>query len=336
MGGTALSNLGKKMKTNNIMILTILTLGGLVMNPAAFSAQLPHRPLPVPAVRSTPVPRPVVTPTPAPVPPAVASLVISYETSASSNIAITVSAGQAGAPAGFSIQWMTLADYIALGNRWPLTSEVPNPQASSFCKATFGVPVTPNCAGYNLRPWQSVALSIGDDSLYDNCAASSPCSGAPLLCNTAYVFRASALDATGHLRISDTITCATLPCVGPGSCTYSQGYWRNHPDAWPVTSLTLGTVTYQAAELMAILDDPARGNGLVILVHQLIAAKLNIANGADPSAVQQAITDADNMIGALVVPPIGNGYLAPGQTGDLVETLTQYNEGTIGPGHCND
>jgi len=44
-------------------------------------------------------------------------------------------------------------------------------------------------------------------------------------------------------------------------------------------------VTYQAAELMAILDDPARGNGLVILTHQLIAAKLNIANGADPSAV---------------------------------------------------
>ena len=58
---------------------------------------------------------------------------------------------------------------------------------------------------------------------------------------------------------------------------------------------------------MAILDDPARDNGLVILVHQLIAAKLNIANGADPSAVQQPITNADNMIGTLVVPPIGNG-----------------------------
>jgi hypothetical protein len=95
-------------------------------------------------------------------------------------------------------------------------------------------------------------------------------------------------------------------------------------------------MTYQAAELMAILDDPARGNGLVILVHQLIASKLNIANGADPSAVQQALTNADNMIGALVVPPIGNGYLAPEQTGDLTETLTEYNEGTIGPGHCND
>jgi hypothetical protein len=262
---------------------------------------------------------------------------ISYQTSAASNIEISVTAGQTGAAAGFSIQWMTLADYVALGSQWPVTLQVPNAQAPSFCKANFsGIVPSSGCIPYNLHPGQSVTVVIGDDSLYDNCAVSSPCSGAPLLCNTAYVFRAFAVDATGQLRVSDTITCATLPCVGGSSCTYSQGYWRNHPNAWPVTSLALGTVTYQAAELMSILDNPARGNGLVILTHQLIAAKLNIANGADPSAVQQTITDADNMIGALVVPPIGNGYLAPGQTGDLTETLTEYNEGTIGPGHCND
>jgi hypothetical protein len=307
-----------------------------MMNPAAFSAQLPHRPLPVPAVRSTPVPRPGQPPSPAPAP-AVAPIAISYETSAASNIAINVTAGQTGAPAGFSIQWMTFADYVALGNRWPVTSEVPNAQAPSFCKANFsGIVPSSGCIPYNLHQAQSVTVVIGDDSLYDNCAVSSPCSGAPLLCNTAYVFRASALDATGQLRVSDTITCATLQCVGGSSCTYSQGYWRNHPNAWPVTSLTVGTLTYQAAELMAILDNPAQGNGLVILAHQLIAAKLNIANGADPSAILQAVTDADNMIGALVAPPIGNGYLPPDQTGDLTETLTEYNEGTIGPGHCND
>jgi hypothetical protein len=87
---------------------------------------------------------------------------------------------------------------------------------------------------------------------------------------------------------------------------------------------------------MAILDNPARGNGLVILAHQLIAAKLNIANGADPSVVEQTIADADAMIAALVIPPIGNGYIPPSQTGNLTETLTEYNEGTIGPGHCNN
>ena len=282
------------------------------------------------------MPRPVVTPTPAPMPPALDSISISYETSAASNIAIDVTAGPTGAPAGFTIQWMTLADYVALGNQWPVTSEVPNGTAPSFCKAHFVPSASSGCASYGLRSGQRVTITIGDDNLYDSCAVSSPCSGTPLLCNMAYVFRAFALNTAGQMMVSQTITGATMPCVGGSSCTYSQGYWRNHPDAWPVTSLSLGTVTYQAAELMAILDDPARGNGLVILVHQLIAAKLNIANGADPSAVQQAITNADNMIGVLVTPPIGDGYLPPAQTGDLTETLTEYNEGTIGPGHCND
>ncbi len=244
-------------------------------------------------------------------------------------------AGQTGAPAGFSIQWLTLADYIALGNRWPANSEFPNAAAPSFCKATFSGVVSQGCIGYNLRPGQSVSIVIGDDSLYDSCGVSSPCSGGPLLCNTAYVCRASALDSTGGLRVSNTITCATLPCVG-SPCTYTQGYWRTHSNAWPVTSLALGAVTYQAAQLMAILDNPAQGNGLVILAHQLIAAKLNIANGADPTDVAQAAADADAMIAGLMMPPIGNGYLPSEQTSALTETLMEYNEGTIGPGHCNN
>jgi hypothetical protein len=324
------------MKIKNILLINVLTLAGLGLNQSAFSTPPLQRPLPAPKSRSTPVPRPVVTPTPA-LAPAVNPIAISYQTSAASNVAINVIAGQAGAPAGFSIQWMALADYVALGNQWPTTLDVPNFQAPSFCKANFrGIVPSSGCVPYNLRPGQSVTVMIGDDSLYDNCAVSSPCSGAPLLCNTAYVFRATALDARGQLRISETITCATLQCVGGSSCTYTQGYWRNHPDAWPVTSLTIGTVTYQAGELMAILDNPAQGNGLVILAHQLIAARLNIANGADPSAVQQAVTDAENMIGSLVVPPIGNGCLSPDETDSLTETLTEYNEGTIGPGHCNN
>jgi hypothetical protein len=156
------------MKTNSIILLTILSLGGLVGNPAAFSAQLPHRPHPVPAVRSTPVPHPGQPPSPAPAP-AAAPIAISYETSAASNIAINVTAGQTGAPAGFSIQWMTLADYVALGNQWPGTSEVPNPQAPSFCKANFsGIVRSSGCIPYNLHPAQNVIVVIGDDSLYDN------------------------------------------------------------------------------------------------------------------------------------------------------------------------
>ena len=135
---------------------------------------------------------------------------------------------------------------------------------------------------------------------------------------------------------SNTIACATLPCNPGQNCTYTQGYWKNHADVWPLQSLTLGAVSYNASQLLQILNRPAQGNGLVILAHQLIAAKLNIANGANPTAVQQSVIDADTMIGGLIVPPIGNGYLSPSQTSELTDTLTEYNEGTIGPGHCDD
>ena len=135
---------------------------------------------------------------------------------------------------------------------------------------------------------------------------------------------------------SDTITCATLPCNLGRNCTYTQGYWKNHSAVWPLQSLMLGAVSYSESQLLQILNRPAQGNGLVILAHQLIAAKLNMADGADPIAVQETVIDADNMIGGLIVPPIGNGYLSPNQTSNLTDTLTEYNEGTIGPGHCDD
>jgi hypothetical protein len=97
----------------------------------------------------------------------------------------------------------------------------------------------------------------------------------------------------------------------------------------------LGGVNYSAAQLMSIFNTPAKGNGLVSLAHQLIAAKLNVAQGAlAPPAVATAIANADALIGALVVPPVGAGYIKPGTTSGLTNTLDQFNNGVTGPGHC--
>jgi len=126
-----------------------------------------------------------------------------------------------------------------------------------------------------------------------------------------------------------------MPQTG-GGCTYTMGYWKNHPNDWPVDTLMLGSVQYSQMELLQIFRRPVKGNGLVSLAHQLIAAKLNVENGADPTDVQGYIDDADAMIGSLVVPPIGGGYLAPSSTGYLTHMLDQYNMGYIGPGHCDD
>jgi hypothetical protein len=133
---------------------------------------------------------------------------------------------------------------------------------------------------------------------------------------------------------------ATNPPEEEG-CTYTQGYWKNHPAAWPALppgGLLLGTVGYTKAQLICILKTPVKGNGLVSLAHQLITAKLNDLNGASvPAGVQTAINNADTLIGSKVVPKIGAGYLHPSSTSSLTGALDAYNNGVApnGPPHCD-
>ena len=48
-----------------------------------------------------------------------------------------------------------------------------------------------------------------------------------------------------------------------------------------------------------------------------------------------ALEPFDALIGTLVIPPVGTGFLDPSGTSALNDTLTDYNEGAIGPGHCD-
>src|SRR5687768_7711903 len=59
-------------------------------------------------------------------------------------------------------------------------------------------------------------------------------------------------------------------------CTTTIGYCKTHTEAWPVDSLIVGNHEYGQQELLRILWQPVRGNGLVSLAHQLIGAKLNL------------------------------------------------------------
>jgi hypothetical protein len=259
---------------------------------------------------------------------------ISCAGSTQASINIQVTAGATGAPAGFSLQWMTLADYVANGNAWYLSDDV------RLCKASFSG--NANLSRYNLGAGESVTVNVGS-LLFDN-GASTNCDG-DLVCGTDYVFRAFA-HANSTLQRSDftsNLTCSTLACGSTGTCTLTQGYWKTHgpiptgnnTNQWPVMSFTLGTVGYTDLQWLAIFNTPAGGNGLIALAHQLMAAKLNVASGSDPAAVAAAITAADTLIGALVVPPVGGGFLAPAVTSALTGTLASYNEGAIGPGHCS-
>ncbi|MBI4514453.1 MAG: hypothetical protein HY699_01375 [Deltaproteobacteria bacterium] len=137
--------------------------------------------------------------------------------------------------------------------------------------------------------------------------------------------------ATATQTASPTPT-ATAPDHG---CTYTVGYWKNHPEAWPVDSITIGGVAYTKAEAIFILQTPTGGDATYILAHQLIAAKLNVLNGANGAAVADAIASADTWLAAH---PLGSNPSDADRAYGiaLAAVLDGYNNGVIGPGHCDD
>jgi hypothetical protein len=152
---------------------------------------------------------------------------------------------------------------------------------------------------------------------------------------------ANALHITGpQIDISVASSKAGVVCSQPATnagCVKTQGYWKNHAEAWPVNELKLGSVTYTKSQLINILRQPTKGNGLVSLAKQLIAAKLNTAAGAGaPIAIQTAIAQADLLIGNKVIPPVGTNSVKPSVTDGLNATLDAYNNGKSagGPAHC--
>lgn len=82
-------------------------------------------------------------------------------------------------------------------------------------------------------------------------------------------------------------------CYCPTAEPYTIGYWKNHPEAWPVTSLIIGDQPYDQTTLLEILRNAKAKDATHMLAAQLIAAKLNVANGADSSTISDTINEAD-------------------------------------------
>ena len=291
-----------------------------------------------------PPPKPVLT---------VASFVCAGSTPTS--ISVMITAGSLGAPAGFSLHWMLAADYAAAGNTF-------DESALSFCKASYSG--NANNSYFSLPPDGYITITIGaiqyatlmDNSTVQLSAGSNGYSGTActndLPCNSNWVFEVF-LHGNNDFSQSGKVGplfCSTARCGGgrgeDGGCTYTQGYWKNHaglvrndnggegsiqPDAWPVSELTLGNLTYGKDALLDIFKTPVRGNGYISLAHQLMAAKLNIENGADPSEIADVIAAADAFIGDNNVTTASCPTSA---VGEWVQKLDDWNNGVTGPGHC--
>lgn len=240
---------------------------------------------------------------------------------------ISVTAGGTGAPAGFAIQWLKEADFVALGG-WPASESDPALHTATF----LGTPTLNTVEGtvsFMLDPYETAVIQLGD--LFDETGVLAVRGNDELVSGTRYVYRVRANGSDdGGLTFAAspygaTSSFETSPHDDDEDCVHSEGHWKSHPEKWPVSSMRLGSVVYTKAQLRAILDRSARGNGLVSLAHELIAAKLNVLAGAQASpGTVQAIGAADGLIAGLVIPPVGNGYLNPDQTNHTTDSLEDF------------
>ena len=126
---------------------------------------------------------------------------------------------------------------------------------------------------------------------------------------------------TIHRAVEFKCGCATILARTPG-------FWKNHPSAWPVTSLSIGGDTYTQAQLMTILDTPVRGDITIILAKHLIAAKLNLAAGVSGTVLGTTIADADDYLDDH---PIGSKPTGTTKQegGALKDTLDAFNNNDL-------
>jgi hypothetical protein len=158
-----------------------------------------------------------------------------------------------------------------------------------------------------------------------------------------------------HPATSSATVHVTVPCVG--GCTRTIGYWKTHagfgPQADVVTQYLpryLGTVggtktqfVGTAAKAVQFLSFGGSNNvfdasnGINKLYAQLLAAKLNIASGANGSAVASTISAADAFLAGK--DSLNWAGLSKANKNTVLGWMTRldgYNNGLSGPGHCSE
>jgi hypothetical protein len=120
----------------------------------------------------------------------------------------------------------------------------------------------------------------------------------------------------------------TVTQQGPGTGT--PGYWKNHPEAWPTETITIGGVQYSKPDAIAEMDRPTRGDKTRTMFRALVATKLNIMIGNDPSCILDSVVAADAW---MVEHPLGSrvkGNSPAWTVGEPIkDMLDDYNNGLL-------
>ena len=141
--------------------------------------------------------------------------------------------------------------------------------------------------------------------------------------------------SVGSGAIDNIMFCVNKPAELTG-CTRTQGYWKNHASGkkadpawgnWANTTFYTSGMTY----LQVLNTPPKGGDAYIILAHQYIAAKLNVAAGASMPA---EVTSVYDMATAYFMNPS-----ASSASRDMLlhwaEVLDKYNNGKMGVAKCD-
>jgi protocatechuate 3,4-dioxygenase beta subunit len=117
----------------------------------------------------------------------------------------------------------------------------------------------------------------------------------------------------------------TSPGVG------TPGYWKNHPEAWPVQSITIGGVTYTKELAISWMSRDNRRDKTITMFRSLVAAKLNVAIGNLSSCIEDTIRAADAWMAQYG--PVGSGVRGNSDAWKAGEPLylklDDYNNGKL-------
>jgi hypothetical protein len=121
---------------------------------------------------------------------------------------------------------------------------------------------------------------------------------------------------------------STSGFTNPGTGT--PGYWKNHPEAWPVQEITIGGKTYTKAEALDLLGRTSKDK-TVTMFSSLVPAILNTWIGNDSSCVSSTITLAQDWM--LKYGPVGSNVAASSYAWKVGEplhrTMDNYNNGML-------
>jgi hypothetical protein len=120
----------------------------------------------------------------------------------------------------------------------------------------------------------------------------------------------------------------TTPVTQPGTGT--PGYWKNHPGAWPVASITVGGISYTKAQAISWLGKVGKDKTTTMFA-ALVPAMLNVLIGNDGSCVNNTIAAANAWMATYG--PVGSDVAASSAAwsagSPLQSTLDAYDNGLL-------